>query len=465
MTTATYKSTRGQAPTLTFEEVLMTGLAADGGLYVPETWPRWSKPELRRLRGVSYSVLATEILRPFVAIPTPVLRVLIEDSYQEFRHPAIVPLTQINERLWIMELFHGPTLSFKDLALQLVGQLFRYLTGSSGKRYALLTATSGDTGSAAISGFQACQTMDVFVLYPEGRISEVQRRQMTTVRASNIHPIALQGTFDDCQAIVKTLFHQPELQAEAALIAANSINWGRIMSQTVYYFAAGLALGAPDRPLRFVVPTGNFGNIYAAYAAKQMGLPIAELVIATNENDNLVGFFSSGYWGNRPVTATNSPSIDIGLPSNLERYLFDLYRQDSEVVSDLIEKLKQGSATLPLARLKQAQKTFKAFMVNQRMTVDQIRRTYSNAGYLLDPHTAVGMAAAERLLESNPDPEPPTIVAGCAHPAKFPKTVSQASGQTPTLPLPSLRDLTEHTLSLPNETDAVLKTILRILRK
>ena len=213
MTTAIYKSTRGQSPTLTFEEVLMTGLAADGGLYVPETWPRWSKPELRRLRGVSYSVLATEILRPFVAIPSPVLRVLIEDSYQGFRHPAIVPLTQISERLWIMELFHGPTLSFKDLALQLVGQLFRYLTGSSGKRYALLTATSGDTGSAAISGFQACQTMDVFVLYPEGRISEVQRRQMTTVQASNIHPIAIQGTFDDCQAIVKTLFHQPELQA------------------------------------------------------------------------------------------------------------------------------------------------------------------------------------------------------------------------------------------------------------
>ena len=464
----TYKSTRGKAPILNFEDVLVGGLASDGGLYLPESWPWWSKPALRRLRGLAYADLAFEILRPFLAssIPTAVLRVLIEESYQGFSHPAITPLIQIDERLWIMELFHGPTFSFKDLALQPVGKIFGYLTANSEKRYTLLTATSGDTGSAAIFGFKNCRRMKAFVLYPEGRISEIQRLQMTTTQDLNIHPIAIKGTFDDCQAIVKALFARAELRAVTTLIAANSINWARIMCQIVYYFAAALALGAPDRAVRFVVPSGNFGNIYAAYVAKQMGLTIAELVIAANENDSLDRFFSSGKMELRPIVSTNSPSIDIALPSNLERYLFDLYRQDAQAVAALMHTLKsRSSATIPEPLLKRARKIFKSATVSQRMTLDQIRRTFSDNRYLIDPHTAVGMATAYRFLEFESRPKSPMIVAGCAHPAKFAQTVHQATGTLPPPPpaLASLGDSPERTVSLPNDTDAVLTAILEMI--
>ena len=432
-----YISTRGQAASLDFENVLVTGLASDGGLYVPKNLPFWNKQALRTLRGLSYVELARCILSDFVEtlMDSSALYDLLQQSYNRFTHHAVVPLVQLDQRLWLLELFHGPTLSFKDIPLQVLGRLFASIAKRDNRRCAVLSATSGDTGSAVIEAFQGCQGVEIFVLYPKGRISPVQRRQMTTVVAQNVHTLAVEGTFDDCQAIVKALFQDSTLPKDIHLTAANSINWGRIACQVVYYFAAALALGAPERSVAFVVPTGNFGNIYAAYTARAMGLPIQHLISASNHNDSVFRFFTTGTMSLRPVIPSWSPSIDIVVPSNFERFLFDLYERDPIAVTQAMENLKTHKKfSVPQQLLQQAQQTFFAYQVNDTTTCQTIKQIFERTGLLVDPHTAVGLAAALRVRKII-DKDCPIITTACAHPAKFENAVIHATGVSPTLPV------------------------------
>ena len=438
-----YISTRGEAPALNFTETALAGLATDGGLYLPESYPQLHASTIAGLAGRTYAEAAETIISPFVgdAIPRENLSAMIADAYRTFRHPAVTPLAQLSDNLFLLELFHGPTLAFKDVAMQLLGRLMNHALKARGKRATVVGATSGDTGAAAIEAFRGLDQVDVFILYPHGRVSDVQRRQMTTVADSNSHAIALEGTFDDAQAILKGLFRDARFRDDVGLTGVNSINWARVVAQIVYYFTSAVALGAPHRPVSFTVPTGNFGDILAGYVAKKMGLPIERLVIATNENDILARTLSTGRYEVRGVKATQSPSMDIQVSSNFERLLFDAYGRDGAAIRNLMARLDQAKAfdieAGPLAAIRA---DFDAASVSEQETAAEIARVYKASEYILDPHSAVGVAAGFRALAKHA--HTPMIVAGTAHPAKFPDAIRTATGVHPALP-PHLADIME----------------------
>ncbi len=418
-----YISTRGEAPALSFEEVVLTGLAQDGGLYVPEHLPTFSPEQISSMRAQSYPELAFTIMQPFVdgEVPDGDLRDIINKAYSDFRHPAIAPLVQTDRAEYILELFHGPTLAFKDFALQFLGHLLDYFLAKRNQRAVVMGATSGDTGSAAIEGCRNCENLDVFILHPHDRVSDVQRRQMTSVIAPNIHNIALQGNFDDCQNAVKASFRdQSFLPNDLALVAVNSINWARIMAQIVYYFYSGIGLGAPHRAASYSVPTGNFGDIYAGYLAKQMGLPIEKLIIATNSNDILHRCISRNDHSKHELLHTLSPSMDIMVSSNFERLLFDLYQRDGGKIAGLMQEFESGSMVLDAEVLEQAREVFLSFSLNDEGMLDTVRQVYQESEYLLDPHTAIGVAASRHFADEITGQ---TVCLATAHPAKFPDAI------------------------------------------
>lgn len=430
-----YISTRGTAPALSFEDVVLTGMAPDGGLFVPEHLPQFSSDEIASWVGLPYTQLAFKVMSPFVAgaIPDRDLRRIIDSSYSTFRHRAVAPLVQSGHNEWILELFHGPTLAFKDFALQFLGHLLDYLLARRGQKVVVMGATSGDTGSAAIEGCRRCENIDIFILHPHNRVSDVQRRQMTTVADGNVHNIALQGNFDDCQNMVKASFaDQSFLPPDRQLVAVNSINWARIMAQIVYYFWAALAVGAPRRPVSFAVPTGNFGDIFAGYLARQMGLPVQQLIIGTNANDILHRCISSNDLSKRPLIHSLSPSMDIMISSNFERLLFDLYGRDGAAIKTLMEQFAQGTVALDEQVLAQARTLFSSQRLDDQQTIATIRAEYQASEYLLDPHTAIGLAAGRQCRR---DLDTPLICLATAHPAKFPEAVQQA-GYPHNPPLP-----------------------------
>jgi threonine synthase len=453
-----YISTRGDAPALNFEQVLLTGLAVDGGLYVPETLPQFSAEDIAEMAGMDYPQLAQKIITPFVddCIPADDLKAMLEETYAEFRHNAVAPLVQIAPNQWVLELFHGPTLAFKDFALQLLGRLLDYVLERKHHKVVIMGATSGDTGSAAIEGCKRCKNIDIFILHPHQRVSDVQRRQMTTVAGDNIHNLAVQGNFDDCQAMVKASFGDRSfLPADRSLVAVNSINWARIMAQIVYYFYAAVALGSPARPVSFSVPTGNFGDIFAGYLARQMGLPIERLIIATNRNDVLHRVMTSSTYGRQPLEHSLSPSMDITVSSNFERLLFDLYDRDGDQVSKLMAQLDTGDVLFSEQAMAKARALFSSQRVSDEETGEQIARTWNECEYLLDPHTAIGVKAA---LESDADDDVPMVTLATAHPAKFPDAIASAGlTEDPALPahLSDLFDREERFEVLPNELSAV----------
>lgn len=464
-----YISTRGQAPTLDFEGVLLAGLATDGGLYVPETWPQFSMEEWRAMRGLNYAEVAFRVIRPFVGgcIPDADLQQMIGEAYATFGHRAVVPLRQTGANDWVLELFHGPTLAFKDVALQLLGRLFDWALTRSGRRATIVGATSGDTGSAAIEGCRGRANLDIFILFPHGRVSEVQRRQMTTVADGNVHAIALDGTFDDAQAMVKALFNDADFRKSAGLTAVNSINWARVMAQIVYYVTASLSLGGPDRVPAFCVPTGNFGDIFAGYAAQRMGLPIAKLIVATNRNDILARFFASGEYRKDKVTPTISPSMDIQVASNFERLLFDMHGRDAAQLRALMGDLEQkGGFSVSANALAETRGLFAAGRADEALTQATLKAVFAeSSGGLVDPHTAVGLAVAEQHRTSGVVPaETPLVTLATADPAKFPDAVRAATGRHPPLP-PRMADLferEERQTMLPNDISAVRDFIERI---
>ena len=452
-----YISTRGQAPTLNFEDVLLTGLALDGGLYVPEILPEYSLDEIRSWRGLPYHELAFRILKPFIdgAIPDDEFDKMLEETYGEFGHKAVAPLAQIDHNEFVLELFQGPTLAFKDFALQLLGRLLDHVLEKRGEQVVIMGATSGDTGSAAIEGCKRCKNIDIFILHPHNRVSEVQRRQMTTIKGDNIHNLAIEGNFDDCQSMVKASFgNQDFLKGERRLVAVNSINWARIMAQIVYYFYAALNLGGPDREMAFSVPTGNFGDIFAGYLARKMGLPISQLIIATNQNDILHRVMSSNVYEKHPLAHTLSPSMDIVVSSNFERLLFDLYDRDGAALNELMQKLNSETVTLDEARLAKARELFDSYAVDDTVTVDTIRTVFDETGYLLDPHTAIGVKAAREARRSAVNP---MVTLGTAHPVKFAPAVEQAGLKSPELPhhLTDLMEREERCTVLPNDLEKV----------
>jgi len=430
-----YISTRGDAPSLSFEDVVLTGLASDGGLYVPENLPKFSQEEIAGFAGLSYEDLAFKVIAPFVdgEIPDADLKKLIDDSYATFRHGAIAPLVQTGHNEFILELFQGPTLAFKDFALQFLGNLLDYILKKRDKKVVIMGATSGDTGSAAIEGCRHSDNVDIFILHPHNRVSDVQRRQMTSVLDKNVHNIALEGNFDDCQNMVKASFgDQSFLPEDRQLVAVNSINWARIMAQIVYYFYAGAALGAPHRPISFSVPTGNFGDIFAGYLAKQMGLPIDQLVIATNANDILHRCISENDHSKQGLIHSLSPSMDIMVSSNFERLLFDMYGRKGESIKQLMEEFKSGSMPLDEDALKDVRKLFSSYRLNDDEMIGVISDVFDKTEYLLDPHTAIGVQAARKTRRRT---DIPMVCLATAHPAKFPEAVKKAGqADDPALP-------------------------------
>ena len=424
-------STRGEAPALSFEEVVLAGLAGDGGLYVPEKLPTFSKDEIASWAGLSYQELAFKVIHPFIdgEISDDDLTSIIEKAYSSFRHDAIAPLVQTGQNEWILELFQGPTLAFKDFALQFLGHLLDFILAKRNQKVVVMGATSGDTGSAAIEGCRRCENIDIFILHPHNRVSEVQRRQMTTVIADNVFNIALEGNFDDCQNMVKASFRdQSFLPDGRQLVAVNSINWARIMAQIVYYFYSSLALGGPHRPVSYSVPTGNFGDIFAAYLAKQMGLPIEQLIIATNSNDILHRCISDNDHSKQALHQSLSPSMDIMVSSNFERLLFDLYDRDGGEIQRLIAEFESGHMSLSEEALAKARSVFSSFKLDDQETLELIASVYQNTEYLLDPHTAVGLAAAR---SERHNVETPMVCLATAHPAKFPEAVELAAKKSP----------------------------------
>lgn len=452
-----YVSTRGEAPVLPFDEALLAGLARDGGLYVPEQWPRLSADDLRGLRGLGYPALAARVMQPFLgdAVRPEAFRRIVDDAYAGFDHTAVAPLVQLDQRLWLLELFHGPTLAFKDYALQVVGRLFDHVLARRGQRVTIIGATSGDTGSAAIEACRDRESIDIFILHPRGRVSPVQRLQMTTVPADNVHNIAIDGSFDDCQDLVKAMFNDAAFRDALNLSAVNSINVARIVAQVVYYVAAAVALGVPDRTVTFSVPTGNFGNVYAAYAARAMGLPIDRLVVGANTNDILDRFFRTGEMRVAPVVPTISPSMDIQISSNFERLLFDLQGRDGASVAATMRGFREeGRFAVGEAQLRRAREAFVSHRLDDDGTRAVIADTFRRTGALLDPHTAVGVGAARA---AGTDPAVPVVALGCAHPAKFPDAVEKATAVRPPLPprLADLFDRPERVAELPNDLGAV----------
>jgi threonine synthase len=452
-----YISTRGKAPVLGFEEVLLAGLARDGGLYVPERWPVLGNGDLRALRGLGYATLAAHLLRPFVgrAIPESDLASMTAEAYRGFAHQDVAPLVPLGANEHLLELFHGPTFAFKDFALQLVGRLFDYVLARRGERITILGATSGDTGSAAIAALAGRASVDVFILHPKGRVSEIQRLQMTTVDAPNVHNIAVAGTFDDCQDLVKAAFNDHALRDTLKLSAVNSINWARVAAQIVYYFWATLKLGPQLREIAFAVPTGNFGNVYAGYAARAMGLPIAQLIVGSNRNDILTRFFEERAMEMRAVEPSLSPSMDIQVSSNFERLLFDLLGRDGAAVAAAMAQFRR-TGRLPISdeAWRQARAIFAAARVGDEETLAWIRRIRDETGMIVDPHTAVGIAAGRAKRR---DPAVPLVALATAHPAKFGEAVKRATGAEPPLPpaLAALKQKPEYCVTLPNSAAAL----------
>ena len=457
-----YVSTRGSAPELGFEEALLAGLARDGGLYLPARWPSFTPDMIRDLAGLPYSEIVLRVLTPFVgkALSEDVLRRLLADAYAGFDHAATVPLKQLDSRLWLLELFHGPTLAFKDCALQVLGRLFDHVLERAAQRITIIGATSGDTGSAAIEACRDRENIDIFMLYPKGRVTEVQRRQMTTVKADNVFNIAVEGTFDDCQDLVKALFADTAFRDDMVLSAVNSINWARIAVQIAYYFAAATALGSPERRVAFAVPTGNFGNVYAGYAAARMGLPVDKFIVASNRNDILTRFLKTGSLTTAEVQPSLSPSMDIQISSNFERLLFDLYDGDGKAVAEALAEFRKTGRLAPgTARWKKALQLFDGARADDDATLAEIARIHRETGELVDPHTAVGVAAARGMIESGAmgDADTPVIALATAHPAKFPDAVEKATGIRPPLPanLADLYEREEHVSVLPNDLSQV----------
>jgi threonine synthase len=453
-----YVSTRGQAPALGFLDAMLAGLARDGGLYTPAAIPPVEPEAIRALGGLSYSAAAARLVAPFVEgeLTRSELEAMAEDAYRGFRNAAKAPLVQIDDNLFLLELFHGPTLAFKDFAMQWLGRLMNLALGRRDRRAVIVGATSGDTGAAAIEAFGGGERTDVFILYPHGRVSDVQRRQMTTVAKPGVYAIAIEGTFDDCQDIVKALFNDLAFRDELGLTGVNSINWARILAQIVYYFTSAVSLGAPDRKVSFAVPTGNFGDILAGYYAKRMGLPIERLIVATNENDILARALASGIYRRSGVKPTQSPSMDIQISSNFERLLFEAHRRDSEAVRRLMANLLQsGEFTIPPEPLAAIRRDFEAARVSEAECEAEIARVHRESGVTIDPHTAIGVAAARAVLKR--DPGTPVIALATAHPAKFPDAVARATGERPSLPphMRSILDAEERFDVLPNDAIAV----------
>jgi threonine synthase len=450
-----YISTRGKAPSLSFEEAMLSGLARDGGLYVPETIPQMSADEIRALQGLSYEEIAFRVMRPYVGdgFTDEVFADLIAKAYSGFGHNARAPMVQLAPNHYLLELFHGPTLAFKDFAMQLIGQLFQEALERRGERVTIVGATSGDTGSAAIEAFKGLDNVDVFILYPHGRVSEVQRRQMTTPQESNVHALALDGDFDDCQARLKDMFNDFEFRDGVRLAGVNSINWARVLAQVVYYFSSAVSLGAPDRKVSFTVPTGNFGDIFAGYIAKKMGLPIDRLVVATNQNDILHRCLSTGTYQKDGVSPSISPSMDIQVSSNFERALFDAYDRDGTAVAQLMDELKDGGFNVSQGALEALREHFDSGRVSEDETLAMITEANATMGELLCPHSAIGVKVAEDLR----DPSVPMITLATAHPAKFPDAVEKASDIRPPLPnrMADLYERSERVTQVPNDLKAL----------
>jgi threonine synthase len=428
-----YVSTRGEAPVLGFSDALLTGLARDGGLYIPQEWPHFSKKEIRALRGKTYQEVAHAVLSPFVGgeVASDDLKRMIDEAYATFRHPAVAPLVQTGANSFILELFHGTTLAFKDVAMQLLARLMDHALASRDERSTIVGATSGDTGGAAIDAFGGRERTDVFILFPHEKVSPVQQRQMTTTTHKNVHAIAVKGTFDDCQNLVKAMFNDTKFRDGVKLAGVNSINWARIMAQIVYYFTSAIALGGPDRKISFTVPTGNFGDIFAGYAAKRMGLPISRLVVATNENDILARTLKTGRYEMKGVKATTSPSMDIQISSNFERLLFEAYGRDASKVRAAMDGLKQsGAFEIEKKALAAIAKEFRAGRVSETQVAKTIKSVLDETGYLLDPHSAIGVFTARKHEKSSA----PMVTLATAHPAKFPLAVENACGINPALP-------------------------------
>jgi threonine synthase len=429
-----YVSTRGSAPALDFEGVTLAGLASDGGLYVPEAWPQFATGEIAAMRGLPYAELATQVMLPFVAgsLGEDELRGLCQQAYGRFAHAAVVPLKQLDEQQWLLELFHGPTLAFKDVALQLLGLLFETFLARSSDHLTIVGATSGDTGSAAIDAVAGRERVDIFMLHPDGRVSDVQRRQMTTVLAPNVHNIAIEGSFDDAQEHVKRMFNDPAMTGRFHIGAVNSINWARLMAQVVYYFAAALQLGAPERKVAFSVPTGNFGDVFAGYVAAQMGLPIERLVVATNVNDILHRALSDGDYSAGEVTPTAAPSMDIQVSSNFERLLFDVGGRDGAALAEQMRGFEATKAMrLTNAQREGASRLFSSARADGDDTARAMRWAYEDCGEVVDPHTAIGLHAARAAGIAA---DIPVVTLATAHPAKFRDAVERATGVRPPLP-------------------------------
>jgi len=461
-----YISTRGEAPSLDFVDVMLAGLARDGGLYVPERWPVLDRASIESFAGKPYAEVAVEVIRPFVGdgITEADLARMTREAYGDFHHPAVAPLTELNPNLFVLELFHGPTLAFKDLAMQLVARLMDHVLHQRAERTTIVVATSGDTGGAAIEAFRGRAQTDVVVLFPQGRISDVQRRMMTTAPETNVHALAIEGTFDDCQALVKAMFNHHAFRDRVRLSGVNSINWARVVAQAVYYFTAAVALGGPHRKIAFTVPTGNFGDVYAGYVAFRMGLPIDRLVVATNVNDILVRTFATGAYEIRDVVATSSPSMDIQVSSNFERLLFDAYGRDAPAVRALMGSLAQSGRFMVSAQaLKELRSLFTADRADEQECAAEIRAWMREANYCVDPHTAVALAVAEKETR---DPSLPMVVLSTAHPAKFPDAVKAACGLVPTLPdrLADLAKRKERVTVLPADQAAVERYVTSVSR-
>ena len=461
-----YVSTRGEAPPLGFADAMLAGLAGDGGLYVPASWPAVEPQAIKSFAGRSYADVAVEIIGRFVgdSIADADLSRMAREAYGGFRHPAVAPLTQLGVNTFALELFHGPTLAFKDVAMALLARLMDHTLRARGERRTIVVATSGDTGGAAIEAFRDRSQVDVIVLFPQGRISAVQRRMMTTADAGNVSAVAVDGTFDDCQAIVKAMFNHAAFRDRVRLSAVNSINWARIVAQAVYYFTAAVSLGAPDRKIAFTVPTGNFGDIFAGYVALRMGLPIDRLIIATNVNDILARTLATGTYALRDVIATTSPSMDIQVSSNFERLLFEAYDRDGKAVRALMASLAQSRRfNLSAAALARIRATFGAGRADEDEVAATIRTVKRETGQFVDPHTAVGIAVAEKEMR---DPAVPMVVLATAHAAKFPDAVEAACGVRPALPewLSDLDKRPERVTVLPAEQAAVERFVMATSR-
>ena len=450
-----YISTRGHAPQLSFEDAMLTGLARDGGLYVPETIPQFSTDDIKAMAGKSYEGIAFQVMRPFVGdtFSDDDFKDIIERAYKDFDHAKRAPLVQLDQGHYLLELFHGPTLAFKDFAMQLIGQLFQAALLRRNERVTIVGATSGDTGSAAIEAFRGLDNVDVFIMYPHGRISEVQRRQMTTPSESNVHALAMDGDFDDCQARLKDMFNDFEFRDSVRLAGVNSINWARVLAQVVYYFSSAVSVGAPDRRVSFTVPTGNFGDVFAGYIAKRMGLPINRLVVATNQNDILHRCLSGQGYHKGETSPSISPSMDIQVSSNFERALFDAYGRDGDAVSQLMDELKQGGFEVSQDAMDILQNHFDSGRASEEETSSAITETLKTSGELLCPHSAIGV----KVAKDQPASETPMITLATAHPAKFPDAVEAASGIRPPLParMADLYDRDERVTRIANNLNAL----------